>query len=93
MSLFEERTSEQNTPLNLQSILSDPVNLNFLNNLMDERIKVKEEERRRMESRTGASIDTSGFQSTSSFFTNSSRRSSERNNRAKNKLNKSSLTK
>jgi hypothetical protein len=91
MSLF---TSEQKTPLNLQSVLSDPANLIFLTDLMDERIKVKKEtERRRMESRTGTSIDdASGFQSTNSSLTSSSQRSSEKNNKA-NELNTCSFTK
>jgi hypothetical protein len=63
-----------NAPMDLHSIMSNPANLSFFNNLMDERIKAKEEERRR-DCRTGTSIDASGLQSTDSPLTFSSQSS------------------
>jgi len=80
MSLSSERTIE-NVPLDLQSILSIPGNLVFFNELMDQRIKAKEEERRQG-SRTGTSIDASELLSTDSPLTISSQSSSGSSNSA-----------
>ncbi len=75
MSLSSERTIE-NAPLDLQSILLNPANLIFFNELMDQRIKEAKEEERRLGSRTGTSIDASELLSTDSPLTSSSQSSS-----------------
>jgi hypothetical protein len=75
MSLSSERTIE-NAPLDLQSILSNPANLIFFNELMDQRIKEAKEEERRLGCRTGTSIDASELLSTDSPLTSSSQSSS-----------------